>query len=240
MRSFRYLSLVSTIWISSLHAILPNLETVQTQTAVTLPSRHYHLDFRMYENGGIYSRVAIGLLENFTIGLSSDIENALGQKNPRMNVPGIIAKLKFTNGFGRFPILISAGYDSFYIGALGKITDANSSSRMIYGPYFAITKPLFLSLGEPNLHWGIRYPIQPIEKSEDISTYIAFDFPLGQLVPMIEIDRIYFNSTRLDEVLFGAAARYSVTPNFALEFKVVSGPKTAANRILGLQFMDTF
>ena len=240
MKIFRSALLCWFLTNGTLAGVMPNLESVQTQTAVTLPQRDYHLDFRMYENGGIYSRVAIGLLENFMVGLSSDIENALGQKSPRMNVPGIIAKLKFTNGFDRFPILISAGYDSFYIGSLGKIETTGSSSRMIYGPYFAITKPLFLSFAEPNFHWGIRYPIQPIEKSEDISTYMALDIPLGKLVPMIEIDRIYFNSSRLDEILFGIGARYSITSYFALDFKLIAGPSIQSNRILGLQFRDSF
>ena len=32
------------------------------------------------------------------------------------NIPGVIAKIKFIDGIGSFPIFIAVGYDSFYVG----------------------------------------------------------------------------------------------------------------------------
>ncbi len=130
---------------------------------------------------GWSTRPSLGLLDKFFLGASFDIQNFIGKDTPEPNVPGVIAKIKFTDGWESFPISFAVGYDSFYIGEQGKReNDENKLNRMIYGPYFVITKPIYLLDDEQHIHGGMRMPTQPDYVPEDTAYFIGVDIPLGE------------------------------------------------------------
>ena len=93
-----------------------NTTVIDTPTAYTIARGTYQLSFLGYDNGGVELKAFIGLHNNFFLGASLDIQNAIGKDDPDPNVPGVVGKLKFTDGWEMFPISFAIGYDSFYIG----------------------------------------------------------------------------------------------------------------------------
>lgn len=219
-----------------------NTTVIDTPSAYTIARGTYQVSFLGYDNGGVELKSFIGLHDNFFMGVSVDMQNAIGKDDIEPNVPGVIAKLKFTDGWEMFPISFAIGYDSFYIGQEGKTYNAtNELNRMIYGPYAVITKPIYLFNDEQHFHFGIRVPTQPDYVPEDTSYFVSLDIPLGEyFVFKAESERIYYNFGRTDEWLYNVGMRYSYMYQLGIEFDVLLQNDEPANRIIRIEYSNEF
>ncbi len=215
---------------------------IDTPTAYTLDRGIYQFSFLAYNNGGLELKGFIGLHDNLFLGVSVDVESALGKDETKPNIPGVIAKLKITDGWETFPISFAFGYDSFYIGQEGRIDDAeNEIDRMIYGPYFVVTKPIYLLDDEQHLNFGIRVPAQPYFVPEDTAYFVSLDVPLGEFFTFkAEGERIYYNFDRPREWLLNIGLKYSYLNHIGVEFDIMFQKKDRANRMLRLEYIDEF
>jgi hypothetical protein len=219
-----------------------NTTVIDTPTAYTIGRGTYQVSFFSYDDGGLELKTIIGLHDNIFLGVSVDAQNAIGKDEAEPNVPGVIAKLKFTDGWERFPISLAVGYDSFYIGKEGKTyNDNNELNRMIYGPYFAVTKPIYLLDDEQHIHFGVRVPTQPDYVPEDSSYFLSLDVPLGEyFIFKAEGERIYYDFSRNDDWLLNFGIRYSYYAQLGLEFDVILQQGERANRIIRIEYKDEF
>jgi hypothetical protein len=215
---------------------------IDTPTAYTLEKGMYQFSFLAYDRGGVELKAFMGLHDNFFLGASFDIQNALGKEDAEPHAPGVIAKLKFTDGWERFPISVAIGYDSFYIGQEGKTYNSeNKLNRMIYGPYFAVTKPIYLLDDEQHFHFGVRVPMQPYYVPEDSSYFVSFDIPIGNSVIFkAEGDRIYCDFSRPREWMLNLGLKYSYLNHLGVEFDLLMQKKSRSNRILRIEYNDEF
>ncbi|MFH0977385.1 MAG: hypothetical protein V1874_16520 [Spirochaetota bacterium] len=215
---------------------------IDTPTAYTFEKGMYQFSFLAYDRGGIEIKAFMGLHDNFYLGASFDIQSALGKEDAEPHAPGVIAKLKFTDGWQRFPVSIAIGYDSFYIGQEGKTyNNENKLNRMIYGPYFVVTKPIYLLDEEQHLHFGVRVPMQPYYVPEDTSYFCSFDIPLGNSVIFkAEGERIYYDFSRHREWLLNLGLKYSYLNHIGLEFALLMQKNDRANRIIRVEYNDEF
>ncbi|MDH5717475.1 MAG: hypothetical protein OEZ22_07525 [Spirochaetia bacterium] len=238
-----YFKCVILLFISGLNSpsfsIIPHIDVVDTHTAITLPRATYNISFWGYENGGILNKTVLGLNEFIYVGASFNVEGAIGTGDAKFNIPGVIAKIKFTDGWADYPLLIAAGYDSFYTGRNSNGTYDNNN-KIVYGPHISITKPVFAMEQEQHIHAGIRTPIQPASVPKDTELYIGIDFPIGYFVPMIEIERIYFDAKRTKEILFNFGLRFNIFEGLAVEFDLMTGMKRKSSRMLVFEFMGYF
>lgn len=219
----------------------PLLDNVHTATAITLNRGDYVTSFWAYHNGGLLTKAQLGVHDNIYLGVSFDVENVIGRDEVRFNIPGVIAKVKFTDGPASFPILLAIGYDSFSTGSMGKLPNGqNPWNRVLYGPYFALTKPIYLFGEEQYFHAGVRMPVQPYYLPEDSSAYFAFTFPVGYFTPIFEIERIFFNHRRMDEISYNLGFRLTFIPNLALEVDILSQYRQRASRMVVLEYQSRF
>ena len=239
LRIFLYLILLN-INFRAVSAMVPQLDLIDSITAVTLPQGAYDLSVSAYTAGGILMKTVIGLHDNVYLGASFDIEHLIGDERIRFNVPGVVAKIKLTEGWDSFPMLVSIGYDSFYTGNEGKAVSENPLNRVIYGPYISITKPIFLFSEEQHFHFGIRMPVQPNYTPQDTALFISFDAPIGIFVPMFEINRLYFSTKRLNEILFNLGLKLNIFDHLSFELNFLIGYKTKVNRIFVLEYASQF
>ncbi|MCS6985723.1 MAG: hypothetical protein NZM25_11440 [Leptospiraceae bacterium] len=224
-------------------AVMPLLDSVHTATAITLSRGEYVTSFWAYHNGGILSKAQLGLNNNLYLGVSFDVENVIGRDSMRMNIPGVIAKWKLTEGWAQFPLLIAIGYDAFSTGSSAKLPEGalfNPWNRVLYGPYFVITKPIYLFGEEQYLHAGVRTPVQPYYIPEDTSAYFAFAIPLGYFTPIFELERVFFHHKRWQEMAFNLAFRLGFVPNLILELDILSQWKTRSSRMVVLEYRNQF
>jgi hypothetical protein len=215
---------------------------IDTPTAYTLEKGMYQFSFLAYDRGGVELKAFMGLHDNFYLGASFDIQSALGKDDAEPHAPGVITKIKFTDGWERFPISIAIGYDSFYIGQEGKTyNNTNKLNRMIYGPYFVVTKPVYLLDEEQHLHFGVRVPLQPYYVPEDSSYFVSFDIPLGNSVIFkAEGDRIYCDFSRPKEWMLNLGLKYSYLNHLGVELDLLMQKKSRSNRVLRIEYIDEF
>lgn len=219
-----------------------NTNVIGTPTAYTIIRGTYQVSFLGYDNGGVELKTFIGLHDNLFMGISFDIENAIGKDKPEANVPGVVAKIKITDGWESFPISLAVGYDSFYIGHEGKAENYdNELDKMIYGPYAVVTKPIYLLYDEQHLHFGIRVPTQPNYVPGDTSYFLSLDFPLSEtFIFKAEGDRIYYNFSRPKEWLLNFGLRYTYVNQLAIEFDIMLQREERPNRIIKIEYKDEF
>lgn len=232
--------LCAAVYPTALAAAIPLIKAVNTQTAVTLKRGEFDTAITGYNGGGILNRNILGVHDNIYLGVVFDVENAIGQNDARLNIPGVVAKVKFTDGWADFPLLLAAGYDAFYPGARAAAQVANPNYNTIMGPYFSLTKPIYLLGEEQHFHAGIRMPLQPVYTPEDTEMYFALDFPIGYFVPIIEVQHLFFDSTRLKEVLFNVGLRFQFFEHLAFELDMVMGIGQKTNRMVVFEYLDRF
>jgi len=219
-----------------------NTVVIDTPSAYTIGKGTYQVSFLGYDNGGVELKTFLGLHSNLFLGVSLDIQNAIGKDEPQPNVPGVIAKIKFTDGWDYFPISLAVGYDSFYIGQEGKTYNPeNKLNRMIYGPYFVVTKPVYIFNDEQHIHFGLRVPTQPDYVPEDTSYFLSLDVPLGQFfIFKAETERIYYNFSRSGEWMYNLGLRYSYMGHLGVEFDFLMQHDERVNRIIRIEYNDSF
>ncbi len=224
-----------------------NTVVIDSPTAYTVSKGSYQVSFLGYDNGGVELKTFIGLHDNLFLGIAFDVQNAIGKDDTKPNVPGVIARLKITDGWERFPISIAFGYDSFYTGQPGRTYSANRDNvtdnelnRMIYGPYFVITKPIYLLDDEQHIHFGMRMPTQPHYVPRDSSYFIGIDIPLGLFIFKAEGERIYYNFSRGEDWLFNTGLRYTYMNHLGLEFNLMFQHGENVNRVVRIEYSDQF
>lgn len=216
---------------------------VDTPTAYTIGRGMYTISMVGYDGGGIDLKTFIGLHDNFFLGASFDISHAIGKDKPEPNVPGVVGKLKFTDGWEQFPISIAVGYDTLYLSKAAK-EDQNDEkdmlNRMYYGPYFVITKPIYLFDSEQHISGGIRVPTQPHFYKKDTSYFLSLDIPMGEFFSLKwEWERVYYNFHRHDDWLYNTGLRYSYL-KLGIEFDFLMQMHERVNRIIKVEFNDAF
>lgn len=219
----------------------PLLDTVNTPSGATLLRGGYDISIWGYQDGGIFTRTMIGLSDNIMLGVSFDTEELIGNGNIKFNTPGVIARIKLTDQIGDMPLLIAAGYEPWLVPAFDTAgLPSMTSSRFLYGPYLVFTKPIFLMESEQHIHLGLRMPLQPYYAPQDTSLFISFDFPLGNFIPMFEIDRIYFDGSRLRYVLWNFGFRLNLFDTFGIELNIVLDENGLVDRFLGFEYAGMF
>ena len=216
---------------------------IDSPTAYTIGRGSYDLSMWGYDQGGVEFKAYIGLHDYFYLGASFDIEHAIGKEKAHANVPGVVAKLKFTDGWETFPISFAVGYDSFYVGTPGKYKDDENkyANRMIYGPFFVITKPIYLLNSEQHISGGIRVPAQPKFVKKDTSYFASVDIPLGQFFTIKgETERIYYNLERHKDWLFNAGMQYNLLQKLSVEFDIICQKEERVNRVIRVEYTDAF
>lgn len=83
---------------------------IDIPTAEVLNRYSMELDFRLYYNGGVVSRISFGVFERVNIGCSVDVDSLIGIVNPEFRQPALNLKVRLYDGSRKLPAL-SLGYD---------------------------------------------------------------------------------------------------------------------------------
>lgn len=215
---------------------------MNTPTAFTIAKGTYKVSFLEYDNGGMEFKTYLGLHNIFFLGVSFDVQSAIGRDKPEFNVPGVIAKVKFTDGSSSLPIAIAAGYDSFFVGYDGvEENPENELDRVIYGPFFVLTGSIFLFDSEQFLSVGVRMPTQPHYRPERTSYFTSLDIPLGEYFRLEGgVERLYWNFKKHKEWLYSAGLKYIYQDHVGFEVAVIMQQHMRPNRVLRVEYHDQF
>ena len=73
----------------------PPLELVTIPTAGTLPKGSYTLEALLVNDGGILSKISVGISDNFCMGLSYGLQDFISEKEPSVNKPMPEIQIKY-------------------------------------------------------------------------------------------------------------------------------------------------
>ncbi len=215
---------------------------IDTPTAFTISKGTYKVSLLEYDNGGMEFKTFLGLHDIIYLGVSLDVQSAIGRDDPEFNVPGVIARIKFTDGHEAFPVAIAAGYDSFYTGYEGKEDDVkNDVNKVIYGPYLVFTGSIYLLDAEQYLSVGVRTPTQPDYKPENTSYFTSLDIPMGDFFRFqFEVERVYWNLRDADDWLFNPGLKFNYFDHIFFTFGVMIEDDEKPNRIIRFEYHGEF
>ena len=215
---------------------------INTPTAFTIARGTYKVSLLQYDNGGMEFKSFLGLHDILYLGASVDVQNAIGKDDAKFNVPGVIGRVKFTDGWDVFPIAIATGYDSFYIGNEGfEENKKNKLNRLIYGPYLAFTGSIYLFDSEQFLTLGIRTPTQPHYKPDKTSYFSSLDIPMGDFFRFqVETERIYWNFQDTKDWLLNLGIKYNYFDKIGFTFAVILQKDERPNRVFRIEYHGEF
>jgi len=215
---------------------------IDTPTAFTIAKGTYKISFLEYDNGGMEFKTFLGLHDIFYLGVSLDVQSAIGRDDPEFNIPGVVGKVKLTDGWEVFPIALGLGYDSFYTGYDGVVeNDQNELNRVIYGPYFVLTGSIFLFDSEQYVGAGVRLPAQPYYRPDDTSYFASIDIPLGEFFRfMFEMERVYWDFRDNELWLYNVALKYNYYDHIGFTVAVIMQDDQKPNRIARIEYHGEF
>jgi hypothetical protein len=230
------------VFARGVYAQTRNFYNIDTPTAFTADKGAYDVSLLLYDMGGVEFKALVGLASFIHLGVSWDVQNAIGKENMMPNIPGVIGRIKFTDGWESWPISIAAGYDSFFMGWNGLYTKSqNRHNRVIFGPHLIVTKPIYLFDDEQYISAGVRTPTQPDYVPNDTSYYLSVDFPLNSAFRLKgELERVFWNFRKPDEWLYNLGVRYTHMQQFAIEFDFLFSAHERCNRVIRIEYYDHF
>ncbi len=213
-------------------------------SAQTLLRGFYSIDTSLYNNGGILTRLYIGLTDRLMLGIVNDIGGAIGSGEPDWNIPGVAGKVNIL-----FPdeetMGVAIGYDLLAGGDYGKAYNSRITDEVVYGAYLVCTKLIHLFAGGQTWHFGIRVPILPAEareKGKNISLFTGLYIEINEELKFIgEVENIYLNGGRGKEILYNGGIKYFFNENFdiGLIFQYTSSPDlNPSNRVSRTLFIE--
>ncbi len=235
MKRYILLPVFLLLAVSPAFAQMKSVMVVDTPTAYTIGRGTYQVSFVGYDEGGMELKTFIGLHDSVFLGVSFDIEHTIGKEKPDPNIPGVVARIKFTDGWESFPLAVSIGYDSFFLNSTKHL------NRMIYGPYFVFSRPIYLFNDEQYVSFGMRMPTQPHFVPEDTAYFLNLDVPLGQSFHLkTEVGKIYWDFHRPDEWMFNLGIEYCYLDQLGIEFDILFHTQTVPSRILKVMYHGEF
>jgi hypothetical protein len=154
-------------------------DLIDTPTAHVLNRYSMELNFRLYYNGGVVSRISFGVFDRMNIGCSLDIDSLIGITTPEIRQPSLNLKFRLFDGTKNLPAF-AVGYDG-----QGYRYDTSTSKYLhkekgvyLAGSIEALTKNLEFNFGSnvnsirsdngnnTELHWfiGTTYTLQKNEQ----------------------------------------------------------------------------
>jgi hypothetical protein len=102
-----YIAVIEIIFINSSFSML---DLIDIPTTEVNERYEMELNFRLYSNGGVVSRINFGVFQRLTIGCSLDIYSLIGTDTPIVRQPSLYLKLRIFDGTKKLPS-IALGFD---------------------------------------------------------------------------------------------------------------------------------
>ena len=150
---------------------------VDKPTAGMLKRGNYSIRTNFFERGGVLIGIAVGVVDNFSFGISYGGTSIIGSDKIGMNpLPGVSAKLRLVDESVTMPA-IALGFDS-----QGKGPYVDSTSRFtIKSPGFYVAGSKNYSfMGNLSVHGGANLSLEREDGDKDLNFYAGAEKSLGK------------------------------------------------------------
>ncbi len=209
-------------------------ELIDTPTYSILDYGSYEMQFRIFNNGGVTSKISFGIFKALNLGVSWELSNIVGVGNTVVAIPALQIKLNVYEGDAKFPG-VAVGYDGqgfFY-------NDSNSEFlQKGKGIYTVIGKELLL----PGLNFNLGLNVNDF-KEVRLLGFVGSSYSI--------VDDSFLAMLEYDNIGKGADARLNLgfklwaTENFGIDFilrNILTGDEErfGCERILRLSYYGRF
>ena len=155
---------------------------IDKPTAGMLHRGNYSISANFYQQGGVLFGVAVGLLDQFSFGISYGGTDVIGSRKPRMNPsPGVNVKLRILDETSYSPA-IALGFDS-----QGKEPYLENLKRYtIKSPgFYAVASQNYAFAGNLSLHGGVNLSMERNDGDKDLNAFIGAEKSLGKDISLL-------------------------------------------------------
>ncbi|NOZ07483.1 MAG: YjbH domain-containing protein [FCB group bacterium] len=217
----------------------PPLYLVSIPTAGTLPKGTYTLEMLLENHGGILPKLAVGLTDHFTIGMSFGVQKFIGDVKAELNkqTPEVQLKYRVYEENTSWPAVV-IGLDTQGRGAYHEKVTENDTTTVLnrydqkaWGVYVVASKNWNM-LGNLGMHVGIsKNNWENKDGDSDIDFFFGFDKQLNRTFSLLlEYDAALNDNADaydINTITFGkgrgylnAGLRWAIAPGLMLEFDV--------------------
>jgi hypothetical protein len=220
---------------------------IDKPTAGMLHRGNYYISANFYQQGGVLFGVAVGLLDQFSFGISYGGTDLLGTAKPRMNpAPGVNVKLRILDETSFSPAL-ALGFDS-----QGKEPYLDSLKRYtIKSPgFYAVASQNYAFIGNLSLHGGVNLTTERTDGDKDLDVFVGAEKSLGKDISLLAEYDFAFNdnsarATGHRKGYLNAAVRWSWGKGMVIGVNVKdvfrNEPNaTAPNRTIQIEYVGSF
>ncbi len=218
----------------------PPLYLVSIPTAGTLPKGTYTLEMLLQNNGGILPKLAVGLTDHFTIGMSFGVQKFIGDVKAELNkqTPEVQLKYRVYEENTSWPAIVvgldTQGRGAYHVKAVDNDTTTvalNRYDQKAWGVYVVASKNWNL-LGNLGMHLGIsKNNWENKDGDGDIDLFFGFDKQLNRTFSLLlEYDAALNDNADaydINTITFGkgrgylnAGLRWAIAPGLLLEFDI--------------------
>ncbi len=218
----------------------PSTDIIDTPNTEVIDYYGMDVNFRLYSNGGIVSRLTFGVFERLNIGCSWDVDKLIGTQTPQARQPAINLKFRVYDGSKNLPA-IAIGYD-------GQGYSYNESSNTYLhkekGIYFVSGMELLIKNLWFNLGTNINFSSKENNKAEMFGfisvEYSILDKERKAISFLLEYDNLFKDT---NDNRFNAGLRIFPSKELNIDFAfsdIASPKKYKTERFIKINYQTTF
>ncbi|MFN4245923.1 MAG: hypothetical protein ACK4F9_07265 [Brevinematia bacterium] len=184
----------------------------------TMTKGMFNINFVMYSEGGVLSKIYVGLWDFFTLGVIEDIQGIVGNSSVSFSIPIAAIKLNILNEVNGFSLSIA--FDQFSYGISGTAFNPDYYTKSLYGIHIPMSiryKSFFNYYSD--FVFGVKFPLLPVgdvsfaNTSVFSSTYVKFS---EFFMVSFGIDNLFISSERITNSSIFAEAKFSPVRSFSV------------------------
>ncbi|MEN2998589.1 MAG: hypothetical protein ABDH28_06105 [Brevinematia bacterium] len=183
------------------------------QTPYTLSRGMFMIDFLVYSQGSLTTKLYVGLWDFLTIGISEDMQGVIGNSEVFLGIPLVTLKLNILNELNGFSL--SVAIDNYSCGTSGKAFSPDYYSKVLYGIHIPMAvryKSLFNSYSD--IVFGVKFPLLPVGdvSFKNTSLFLSSYLKVSDMLTIsFGIDNLFLSAERLTNSSVFAQIKLSPT-----------------------------
>lgn len=155
---------------------------IDLQTAGIIGKGYVGVDMDVMPYGTVITKIEVGVMENFSFGISYGGSNVIGSGNISWyKLPGVNVRARIFDETESFPA-ISLGFDSQGKGRFNKPLNRYE----IKSPgFFAVASKNYEFFGYLSLHAVVNYSLERDDADKDLDLGIGFEKTIGQRISLV-------------------------------------------------------
>ena len=225
------LAILLAVTFSQIEHPHPPLNLVSIPTAGTLPRGSYTMEMILQKEGGFLPRLAVGITDYFTIGMSYGLQKLIGDQKPEVSRPKPEVQIKYQlyEESLKTPAVVFA-LDTQGRGSYN--SDYNRYDKKAWGVYVVLSKNYNL-FGNLGFHGGLSKNSweNDYDKDGQINLFFGLDKEINRSFSfLLEYDAAYNDDNssaeiNINDITFGkgkgylnAGLRWAIAKNLLFEF----------------------